>query len=213
MTIRTSRIVCSVALFLLIATLAKNTTPQTTAALCVRSEMNHRFVVTGGPGGGKTTILRALAEHGYRVVPESARGIIKERLASGLSPRPDPVSFGQEILKSDIGKYQASTAFDHAMFFDRGILDALYMLNAESALTHDETAKHIKQFPYNGVVFLLPPWEEIYGKDSERDQSFEESIDIFEGMKRWYTQWGYETLEVPRNSINERVSFIPGFIE
>ncbi|MCC5903767.1 MAG: AAA family ATPase [Halomonas sp.] len=170
--------------------------------------MNHRFVITGGPGGGKTTILRALAERGYRVVPESARRIIKERLAAGLSPRPDPVSFGQEILSSDIEKYREATVCDHAIFFDRGVLDALYMLDAENALTFDEIAQYVQQYPYNGVVFLLPPWEEIYDTDSERDQSFEESIAVFGGMKKWYSQWGYKTLEVPHNSINERVSFI-----
>lgn len=86
--------------------------------------MNHRFVITGGPGGGKTTILSSLAERGYRVVPESARRIIKERLAAGLTPRPDPDSFAQEILRSDIEKYREASTYDHTMFFDRGVLDA-----------------------------------------------------------------------------------------
>lgn len=170
--------------------------------------MNHRFVVTGGPGGGKTTLLAALAGRGYPVVPESARRIIKERLAAGLSPRPDPVSFGREILSSDIEKYQEAAAFDRVTFFDRGLLDALYMLDIENALPRNEIEHYVKNFPYNGVVFLLPPWKDIYGTDSERDQSFEESIEVFEGMRNWYSLWGYETLEVPRNSINERVTFI-----
>lgn len=170
--------------------------------------MNHRFVVTGGPGGGKTTILSALAERGYSFVPESARKIIKERLAAGLWPRPDPVSFAREILSSDIEKYQDASCCDSAMFFDRGVLDALYMLNAENALTRDEIAEYVQYFPYNSVVFLLPPWKEIYDTDSERDQTFEDSVEVFEGMKRWYSQWGYETLEVPRVNIDERVSFI-----
>lgn len=170
--------------------------------------MNHRIVVTGGPGGGKTTLLSALAKRGYDVVPESARSIIKERLAAGLSPRPAPTCFGLEILRSDIQKYRAAIAFDHSVFFDRGVLDALYMLDAERALTVSEIAQYVHQFPYNKVVFLLPPWEQIYGTDSERDQSFEESIAVFEGMKKWYSQWNYEILEVPRTNINERVSFI-----
>jgi len=170
--------------------------------------MNHRYIVTGGPGGGKTTILSALAERGYSFAPESARRIIKERLAAGLSPRPDPVSFAQEILSADIEKYQTASSCDCAMFFDRGVLDALYMLDAESALTRERIAKYVQEFPYNNVVLLLPPWKEIYGTDSERDQTFEESVEVFEGMKRWYLQWRYKTLEVPRGNINERVSFI-----
>ena len=44
--------------------------------------------------------------------------------------------------------------------------------------------------------------------DSERDQTFEESVAVFEGMKRWYGRWGYETVEVPRASVEVRVSFI-----
>ncbi len=170
--------------------------------------MNHRFVVTGGPGGGKTTLLSALAERGYSFAPESARQIIKERLAAGLPPRPDPVSFAQEILSSDIEQYQDVASCADPMFFDRGVLDALYMLDAENALTQDEIAEYVQKFPYNSVVFLLPPWKEIYATDSERDQTFEESVEVFEGMKRWYSQWGYETLEVPLCNINERISFI-----
>ncbi|MBS3666620.1 AAA family ATPase [Vreelandella boliviensis] len=170
--------------------------------------MNHRLVVTGGPGGGKTTLLSALEGRGYRVVPEAARRIIKERLTAGLSPRPDPVSFGQAILSSDIEKYRSAASCDHAVFFDRGVLDALYMLNAVGALKREKIEQYVQQFPYNGVVFLLPPWEEIYVTDSERDQSFEESIEVFEGLKKWYSQWGYEIVEVPRDNVNERVSCI-----
>lgn len=170
--------------------------------------MNHRFVLTGGPGGGKTALLDALEKRGYHVVPESARRIIKERLVAGLLPRPDPVSFAQDIMKSDIEKYRSVAVGEQATFFDRGVPDALYMLNAESALSRAEIANYVQMFPYNPVVFLLPPWEDIYGTDSERDQTFEESLEVFEGMKSWYSQWGYKTLEVPRGTIDERVSFI-----
>ncbi|CEP37216.1 MULTISPECIES: AAA family ATPase [unclassified Halomonas] len=170
--------------------------------------MNHLFVLTGGPGGGKTALLDALAERGYRVVPESARSIIKERLAAELSPRPDPVAFAQDILKSDIEKYRSVAVGEQATFFDRGVLDALYMLNAESALSRADIANYVQMILYNPVVFLLPPWEDIYAIDSERDQTFEESLEVFEGMKSWYSQWGYKTLEVPRDTVEERATFI-----
>lgn len=170
--------------------------------------MNYRFVVTGGPGGGKTTMLSALSELGYRFAPESARKIIKERLAAGLSPRPEPVAFAHEILRADIEKYRRIGAINRPTFFDRGVMDALYMLSVENAVTDDEVARYIDNFPYNGIVFFLPPWKEIYGTDAERDQTFEEAVAVFEGMKEWYLQWGYETLEVPRSNIDERISFI-----
>jgi|TARA_B100001059_G_scaffold133292_2_gene133489 predicted ATPase len=59
--------------------------------------MTNRFVLSGGPGGGKSALLAALAERGYPVVPESARAIIRSRLQSGLAPRPEPAAFAQAI--------------------------------------------------------------------------------------------------------------------
>ncbi|RUO69409.1 AAA family ATPase [Idiomarina ramblicola] len=169
--------------------------------------MNNRFVVTGGPGGGKTTILAALAERGYNFAPESARKIIKERLTAGLSPRPEPISFAHEILSADIAKYRKADKGCYT-FFDRGVPDALYMLDAESALTHEQAEQYMQDFPYNRVVFLLPPWKDIYVTDSERDQTFEQAIEVYDGIKRWYLQWGYEALEVPLSPVEKRVSFI-----
>jgi predicted ATPase len=40
-----------------------------------------RFVLTGAPGAGKTSILRALAAAGYAVVPEAATDVEAARLA------------------------------------------------------------------------------------------------------------------------------------
>ncbi len=48
------------------------------------------YVITGGPGGGKTCLLESLASMGYNYIHDTARQIIKERLAKGLTPRPDP---------------------------------------------------------------------------------------------------------------------------
>ena len=40
-----------------------------------------RFILTGAPGAGKTSILRALAADGYAVVPEAATDVVAARLA------------------------------------------------------------------------------------------------------------------------------------
>jgi predicted ATPase len=41
------------------------------------------FVISGGPGAGKTIILLELARLGFRYVPEVARQIIQEQIQSG----------------------------------------------------------------------------------------------------------------------------------
>jgi predicted ATPase len=169
---------------------------------------NLRFVITGGPGAGKTTILHALAERGYRYAAESARAIIRERLASGLRPRPPLEQFGNEMLQRDIARYRETRVTDHPVFFDRGIVDALGILHQQNAISMEEAEEYVRSFPYNKVVLLMPAWEEIYRTDSERDQTFAEAIQVFEELRTWYARWGYETIEVPRTAIDQRVNFI-----
>jgi predicted ATPase len=48
-----------------------------------------RFILTGAPGAGKTSILQALAAGGYAVVPEAATDVATARLASEDQPWAD----------------------------------------------------------------------------------------------------------------------------
>jgi len=175
--------------------------------------VNPRFVITGGPGAGKTTILNALAERGYIYVSESARAIIRERLARGLSPRPPLEQFGREILHMDIACYRETRVTEHPVFFDRGIVDALHMLDQQNAISPGQLEEYVQSFPYNEGVFLMPPWEEIYRTDSERDQTFSESVQVFEGLRKWYARCHYKTIEVPRTAIQQRADFILQTVE
>jgi predicted ATPase len=117
------------------------------AADLSREMINLRFVITGGPGAGKTTILHALAARGYMCAAESARAIIRERLASGLSPRPPLAQFGNEILQRDIARYRETRATAHPVFFDRGIVDALGILDQQHAISLGEVEEYIRSFP------------------------------------------------------------------
>ena len=49
-----------------------------------------KFVVTGGPAAGKTTVLDILRELGYAIGKDSARSIIRQRKTVELSPGPGP---------------------------------------------------------------------------------------------------------------------------
>jgi len=174
---------------------------------------NLRFVMTGGPGAGKTTVLQALAARGYPHAEESARVIIRERLARGLRPRPPLAQFGYEMLQRDIARYRAMRATDHPVLFDRGIVDALGILDEQQAMSLGEIQAYVRSFPYNKVVLLMPPWEAMYRTDAERDQTFAESVRVCESLRMWYARWGYEPIEVPRTAIDQRVTFVLQTIE
>jgi predicted ATPase len=166
-----------------------------------------RIVVTGGPGAGKTTLLAALRARGYRAVDESARAIIQERLAGGLSPRPPALEFARQILHRDIAKYQQPPELD-LVFFDRSIVDALCMVNQAARLEAHELRALLAQYRYDRRVFVLPPWEAIYTTDSERDQTFAEALHVHKTLTRWYRRCEYEIIEVPTGTVAERCTYV-----
>ena len=169
---------------------------------------NRRVIVTGGPGAGKTTLLTALAGRGYACVHDSARAIIQDRLRRGLSARPDPAEFATAILRMDIERYRQVPAGADLVFFDRAIPDALCMLNDLGLLSLADAGRSVLDFPYIRQVFVAPPWEEIYTTDNERDQRFSESVRVHRCASDWYGALGFELIELPCVSVEQRCDFV-----
>jgi predicted ATPase len=169
-----------------------------------------RVAVTGGPGAGKTSLLQELERRGYTIVPEVARSIIAERKAKGLSPRPEPLAFAQAIFDRDVQQY-VSTSVQQGLgfvFFDRSILDSLAMLAQLMGLTASEVRTVLEKYRYHPKAIILPPWREIYQVDSERDQSYEEAVRVYESLRGWYIECGYSLIEVPPGSVDVRSEFV-----
>ncbi len=166
------------------------------------------MIVTGGPGAGKTTLLAELAARGYATINESARTVIAERLASGQSPRPDPVTFAREILRRDTEKYLKHPRASDWVFFDRSLVEALGMLHEASSLPSSDLQSMLAAYPFHPTVFVLPPWEDIYSTDAERDQSFADAVDVHARVVRWYRSCGYALNEVPRIPVARRAAYV-----
>lgn len=166
------------------------------------------IVISGGPGAGKTTVLGQLALAGYSVVPEVARRIIAERKAMQLSPRPEPAEFAQTIFNRDIEQYEAAKAVSGISFFDRSIIDSLGFLKGLGLVTEHQQNVVVERYPYHCEVFIFPPWKDIYHTDSERDQTYEESVEVYHSICRFYGQCGYSLVEVPRAGVDERCEFL-----
>ncbi|WP_417742872.1 AAA family ATPase [Salipiger sp.] len=49
---------------------------------------DHFFVVTGGPGAGKISLITELSRRGFRTIPESGRAVIREEMQSGRDAFP-----------------------------------------------------------------------------------------------------------------------------
>jgi predicted ATPase len=168
----------------------------------------NRVVFTGGPGAGKTSVLQELASMGYATVSDSARSIIAERLARGANRRPDPETFAREILGRDIKQYLNVADASNWVFFDRGVIDALGMLQDVSPLPPGELAAMLATYRFHASVFVFPPWKAIYTNDAERDQSFEDAVDVHTRVVRWYRSCGYVLHDVPAVPVAQRAEHV-----
>jgi predicted ATPase len=157
---------------------------------------------------GKTTLLRELARLGYPVVEESAREIIRERKTAGLPPRPDAVGFAREILLRDERKYDAAAKAPGWIFFDRSAVEAAGMLFNLGAISQPELDARLARLTFHPVVFVLPPWPDIFTRDEERDHSLAHCVRVHDEVIRWYTRCGYTVREVPVGDPKQRADHV-----
>ena len=130
------------------------------------------FVVTGGPGSGKTTLIEALARAGFTVAPEAGRGVIREQQAHGgrALPSVDPLAFAAAMLARDLASYDAHRDAAGPVFFDRGIPDIVGYLRLEGVAVPADMLRAARAKRYRRPVFVCPPWPDIYVTDGERKQ-------------------------------------------
>ena len=168
------------------------------------------FVITGGPGMGKSSIIESLERSGYACIPESGRNIIQQELKFKCDKLPwaDRLGFGQEMFKRAIADYRQVVDSNTYTFFDRGIVDIIGYLNLCRLPISDEIRLAAAKYRYYDKVFITPPWPEIYVNDCERKQSFEEAEITYKTMKKVYTDFGYSLIEIPKLPIQDRAMFI-----
>jgi predicted ATPase len=167
-------------------------------------------VITGGPGSGKTTVLKELAQLGYPCIPEVARQIIQEQVATGgvALPWADRELYTQLMLERSVRSFLEHASASRITFSDRGIPDTL-CYSRLIGLAQDEAIRAAcERYRYATRVFMAPPWQEIYETDRERKQDFREAVRTYELMCRTYRECGYELLELPRVSPAGRAEFI-----
>ncbi len=66
----------------------------------------------------------------------------------------------------------------------------------------------LNTYRFRKNVFIAPPWEEIYQNDSERDQSYDDSVKIYKKLHKWYELNDYTLIQIPKCDIDGRIHFI-----
>lgn len=167
------------------------------------NEMTQRFfVLTGGPGSGKSALLDALERAGYARSVEAGRGIIldQQTIEGRALPWSDPTLFAEMMLSWEMRSYHIAMRSSGTLFFDRGVVDVLGYLRLTGLPVPKHVRRAVETFRYKRHVFIAPPWKEIYTKDRERKQDFEEAGC---GPTK---PWWWPTLNMDTNSLSCRAS-------
>lgn len=133
---------------------------------------DHLYVITGGPGSGKTSLVDALAEAGLMGMPEAGRAIIRDQVAIGGYGLPwaNRALFAELMLAWELCAHRQASALAGPAVLDRGVPDVLGYLALCGIPVPDHMRRAAERCRYNRNVFVAPYWPEIFGQDAERRQ-------------------------------------------
>ncbi|WP_343520849.1 AAA family ATPase [Sphingomonas sp.] len=171
---------------------------------------DHLFVITGGPGSGKSSLIAALAMQGIATMPEAGRAIIQDQVAIGGDALPwaDRAAFAMQMLGWELRSHREARALAGPVLLDRGIPDVIGYLRLCGLAVPAPAERAAAAFRYNRIVFIAPHWPEIYARDAERKQDAAEAQATHEVMAEVYAGLGYELVELPLAPVAERARFV-----
>lgn len=176
---------------------------------------DHMFVMTGGPGSGKSTLIDGLRDMGFASMPEAGRAIIRDQVQIGGTALPwaNRAMFAELMLGWELRSWHEASALEKPVLMDRGVPDVIGYLTlcGLRVPTHVEAAA--KTYRYNRMVFIAPYWEAIFRQDAERKQDQEEAEATGRVMTDTYARFGYQLVELPKVSVEERVAFVVDHLE
>ena len=152
---------------------------------------------------GKTTLLENLRQRSFKVVPETARELIKAQQAidGDALPWKNRKRYMELMFEGCKARYERTLQNrnpDEPVFFDRGFLDALCYASLEGLPIDQELKTYAETHRYHSQVFILPPWKDIYHTDTERTQDWNESVFTYNKMIQnliWAT--AYNVVAIP----------------
>src|SRR5262249_44494267 len=158
-----------------------------------------RFILTGAPGSGKTSILRVLAAAGYPVVEEAATDANAALLAAGdTEPWPDPVFIQRIAVLQRHRRQEPVRPGATAQVHDRSAVCTLalarHLGRPVPPVLDAEIARITEAGYFDRRVFFVRPLGFLEQTDVRRI-SYEESLAFERAHEAEYLRLGFEIVE------------------
>ncbi len=163
------------------------------------------YVISGGPGTGKTTTVNAIEKKGYKVMKEVARKLAGVEFKGKSIKEIDMKVFQSKIFDYQINRLKKLKS-EKAVFSDRGLGDTLAYSEFHGVKPDKEDISFAKSFKYKGIFIL--DFLDDYAKDELRQESEAEQKKIHKLIIKEYKKLGYKVVIVPVMGVEERVDFI-----
>jgi len=171
-----------------------------------------RYILTGAPGAGKTTIIRELEATGYSVVHEAATDMIAVEHARGNDePWTHPAFIDAIAYEQQQRELRASAVPVNIQFFDRSPICTYalctFLRYPISQMLGSELARIQKERVYERSVFFIRNLGYIVPTAARRI-SFEDSLVFEKAHEDAYREFGYTLVSVEAAPLADRVALI-----
>ncbi len=182
------------------------------------TSFSNKYVITGGPGVDKTTIINYLSDLGYSVVQEAATDLIRKELAQQIEAPWSKADFNEKVAKLQEERQGETEDLDGSggIFFDRCPVDAIsYDLLYDFEPTHP-TIRIVQSLLdknyYNKKVFLIENLGSCL-QTEVRAETLDQVLKIESLLEKNYRALGFQIVRIPACPVEERARKIMAEIE
>lgn len=171
-----------------------------------------RYIITGGPGSGKTAIVNDLAKRGYLITREAATDVIEEGLQQNIEA-PWMADDYHIKVSSLMAKKQEEirNSKETVAFFDRGHLDGITYILLQRRKLPSQVIEYVQAALNEGFFDKKVFFIENLGfceQAPNRTETLKEALEKARHIKQNYAALGYQIVSIPPGTIEQRSEWI-----